>query len=81
MLPPPPHAIGSPACASVAFDGRTVAWAGERADGASARRFTFDYAAGERVGQEELFENVRVCLLSSHYNVLSTQHQYTQCPC
>ena len=35
-----------------------MAWAGERADGASARHFTFDYAAGERVGQEELFENV-----------------------
>lgn len=65
MLPPPPpaHTIGSPACASVALDGKTVAWAGERADGVSARRFTFDYAAGERVGQEELFENVSfVCL-------------------
>lgn len=47
------------ACASVGVDEKTVAWAGERAEGANARHFTFDYAAGERVGQEELFEKVR----------------------
>lgn len=44
---------------SVGVDKRTVAWVGDRADGASTRHFTFDYAAGEDVGQEELFEKVR----------------------
>lgn len=43
---------------SVGNDARTVAWVGERSDGANARHFTFDYAAGEDVGQEELFEQV-----------------------
>lgn len=54
-----PREGGSVACASVSEDARTVAWAGERADGANARHFTFDYAAGECVGQEELFEKVK----------------------
>lgn len=51
--------ISSPVCVSVGPDQRTVAWAGERADGVGAKHFTFDYAAGERVDQEELFEKVR----------------------
>lgn len=45
-------------CASVGGDEKTVGWAGERADGGGTRLFTFDYAAGETVGQEELFEKV-----------------------
>ncbi|CAM9595445.1 unnamed protein product, partial [Scytosiphon promiscuus] len=51
-------AMSSPACVSVSPDQRTVAWAGERADGVGAKHFTFDYAAGERVDQEELFEKI-----------------------
>lgn len=43
-------------CVSVGEDGKTVVWAGDRADGTIARHFTFDYAAGEDIGQEELFE-------------------------
>lgn len=51
-------------CVSVAGDAKTVAWAGE--SGAISRRFTFDYAAGEVVGQEELFEQVS----SQEYNCI-----------
>lgn len=46
-------------CVSVEDDTKTVAWAGDRGDEANARHFTFDYAAGENVGQEELFDRVR----------------------
>ncbi|CAM9962642.1 unnamed protein product, partial [Sphacelaria rigidula] len=45
-------------CVSVEDDAKTVAWAGDRGDEANARHFTFDYAAGENVGQEELFDRV-----------------------
>lgn len=48
----------SPACVSVGSDEKTVAWAGERADGVGAKHFTFDYAGGEGVTQDELFEKV-----------------------
>lgn len=49
----------APSCVSVGLDERTVAWAGGQADGAGAKHYTFDYAASESVGQEELFEKVK----------------------
>lgn len=64
-------------CVSVDEDARTVSWSEGNADTASARHFTFDYAAGPRVGQEELFEQVRTGRLVSgtpvqHLLVVST---------
>lgn len=59
VKPRDPGTSSTRVCTSVGVDKRTVAWVGDRADGASTRHFTFDYAAGEDVGQEELFEKVR----------------------
>ena len=58
VKPREPGTSAAKICTSVGGDQRTVSWAGDRADGATARQFTFDYAAGEGVDQEELFEKV-----------------------
>lgn len=64
VKPQGPGASSSRILTSVTTTGdqRTVIWAGDtsRANGGlSTKHFTFDYAAGEDVGQEELFEKVR----------------------
>ena len=58
VKPREPGTSAAKVCTSVGGDQRTVSWAGNRADGETARRFMFDYAAGEGVGQEELFQKV-----------------------
>lgn len=60
IKPQGPGASSAIICTSVGGDQRTVVWAGDRANGGlSSKHFMFDYAAGEDVGQEELFEKVR----------------------
>ncbi|CAM9396785.1 unnamed protein product [Ascophyllum nodosum] len=58
VKPREPGTSAAKVCTSVGGDQRTVSWAGNRADGETARRFMFDYAAGEGVGQEELFQKI-----------------------